>query len=223
MSDWARWYNLVFLLPAGVAVFVMLISAIGGAAGDDADADAGDLGDPGDVDADALDAAADGDDSLFGDAGRHLLIFLGIGRAPTSIVVGSLMLGWGLFGLAANEFLQPVLREPGRFIGPSLAVAAVGSLLTGKLFAEIAARLMPNEETYAIKREGLLGRTGTVIFAVSDAAGRVHIRDAHRTLHQAAARVAPGQPPISKGTQVIVASMDLDRHYLIVEPLGFRK
>jgi hypothetical protein len=82
---------------------------------------------------------------------------------------------------------------------------------------------MPNDESYAIKREGLLALTGTVVYPVTDSAGRVHVRDRHRTLHQLSARVAPGQPPIPKGTQVIVASMDPDRHYLIVEPLGFAK
>jgi membrane protein implicated in regulation of membrane protease activity len=219
MTDWSRWYNLVYLLPAGIAVFVLLIAAVAGAGGDDGEADAGDLGDPGDLDAEAL--GGDADDSPLGEAGRHLLVFLGAGRVPLTMILGSLMLGWGLFGLGANEFLRPVLGAPARFIVPSLAVAALGSLLTAKLFAEFAARVMPKDETYAIKRDALLGLTGSVVYPVSETAGRVHVRDRHRTLHQAAARVVPGQPTIPKGTPIIVATLDPDHRYLIVEPLGF--
>jgi membrane protein implicated in regulation of membrane protease activity len=223
MRDWASWYNLIYLLPAVVAVCVLLVSALAGVAGDEGDADVSDLGEPGDLDADALVAEGDADESLLGDAGRHLLGFFGVGRAPLTLVLASLMLGWGLLGLAANELLRPLLGDPARFIGLSLAIAAIGSLLGAKLFAEFSARVMPKDESYAIKREGLLGLTGTVVYPVTVSAGRVHVRDRHRTLHQLSARVAPGQPLIPKGTQVIVASMDPDRHYLIVEPLGFTK
>ena len=123
--------NLVYLLPAGIAVLVLLIAAVAGAGGDDGEADAGDLGDPGDLDAESL--GGDADDSPLGEAGRHLLVFFGAGRIPPSHDPGSLMLGWGLFGLGANEFLRPALGSPARFIAPSLLVAAVGSLLTAKL------------------------------------------------------------------------------------------
>jgi membrane protein implicated in regulation of membrane protease activity len=218
VTDWARWYNLIYLLPAGVAVLVLLLAALGAADGDDGDAGA--AADAGDLDGDGV---SDELESLFGGAGQSLFTFLGVGRAPLSLVLGSLMLGWGLFGLAANEFLRPVLAAPARFIGPSLAVAAIGSLLTAKLFAEIAARVMPKDETYAIKREGLVGHTGTVIFPVTETGGRVHIRDQHRTLHQAAARVAQGHKAVPKGARVIVAAMHPEQEYLIVEPLGFKE
>ena len=82
---------------------------------------------------------------------------------------------------------------------------------------------MPKDETYAIKRDALVGLTGTVVYPVCETAGRVHVRDRHRNCHQAAARVAPGQPAIPKGAPIIVATLDPDRRYLIVEPLGFTK
>ena len=52
---------------------------------------------------------------------------------------------------------------------------------------------------------------------------RVHLFDQYRTLHVKPARVSPGQTPIGKGTEIIVASMDLERGTLIVEPLGFQR
>jgi hypothetical protein len=155
--------------------------------------------------------------------GQQLLGFFGVGRAPITIVAGSLMIGWGLFGWGATELLRPVLRWPVLFIGPSLAAAAGGALLSAKLFAELSARLMPQDETCAIPREGLVGLTGKVVYPVSEIGGRVHVFDQFRTLHVEAARVDPGQPPIEKGTEVIVASMNPDQGYLIVEPLGFTR
>jgi membrane protein implicated in regulation of membrane protease activity len=136
-------------------------------------------------------------------------------------LLGSLMIGWGLFGLAATETLRPLLRLPALFALPSMAVAAVGSLLTAKLFGELAARVMPKDESYALSRDALLGLTGKVVFPVSETAGRVHLYDQFHTLHVASARVAPGSAPIGRGTTVIVASADPDHRYLIVEPLGF--
>jgi membrane protein implicated in regulation of membrane protease activity len=152
---------------------------------------------------------------------RELLGFFGFGRAPVMILVGSMMIGWGLCGLAALEALRPVLRLPALCIGPALLAGAAGSLLSARLFASLAARFGPQEHSAAIAREGLVGLTGTVVYAVTGEAGRVHIFDQFRTLHAEAARVVPGTPPIEKGTEVIVAAMDPDRRYLIVEPLGF--
>lgn len=153
--------------------------------------------------------------------GRQLLGFFGLGRAPITIVASSLLLGWGLCGLGATELLRPILHYPALFVLPSLAVASAGGLVSAKLFGELAARLMPQDESYAISREGFLGLTGKVVYPVSETAGRVHIFDRFRTLHVASARVLPGQPPLAKGTEVIVASLDPDRGTLIVEPLGF--
>jgi hypothetical protein len=155
--------------------------------------------------------------------GRQLLGFFGVGRAPLTIVVGSLMIGWGLFGLGATELLRPVLRIPVLFAGPALLAALLGALCTAKLFGEIAALVMPKEESYAIRREGLIGLTGKVIYPVSATAGRVHVYDPYRTLHAEPARTDPGQAPLDKGMDVIVASIDPEHGYLIVEPLGFRQ
>lgn len=156
--------------------------------------------------------------------GQQLLGFIGIGRAPLTIVLGSLLIGWGLFGMAVTDFLQHGLHlPPVLFVAPSLAVAAVGALLFARLFGELAARLMPQDESYAIPREGLLGQTGKVVYPVSATGGRVHVYDQFRTLHVSFARAAPGQPAIEKGAEVIIASIDPDHGYLIVEPLGFSR
>jgi membrane protein implicated in regulation of membrane protease activity len=258
--EWLHWYYLIYLLPAGVAVLVLLTSGLGGHHGGLRGAHGGLRlhlphvgGHHGGGPTHALHGGAahptahagpthGGTDSVgHGHAGhshgghsprhtasappvgRQLLGFFGIGRAPLPIVLGSLMIGWGFFGLAATETLRSLLRLPALFVLPSMAIAAGGALATAKLFAELSARLMPKDETYAISREGLLGLTGKVIYPVSATGGRIHIYDQYHTLHVASARIAPGSPPIERGAEVIVASADPDNRYLIVEPLGFSK
>jgi membrane protein implicated in regulation of membrane protease activity len=219
MIDLLRWYNLIFLLPAGVAVLVLLIAGL--ETGGDNDADGGDGGDAAD-DGDGGDGgdAADGGDTDGGAVG-HLLGFLGVGRAPLTIVLAALLIGWGVGGIAANEALQPRLQAPARFIGLSLAIAAGSALVSAKLFAELAARFMPKDESYAVSQADLVGLTGTVIYPVSESTGRIHVRDRYRTLHVKPARVAPGAPPIAKSVEVIVASEDAQQRYVVVEPLEF--
>jgi membrane protein implicated in regulation of membrane protease activity len=147
-----------------------------------------------------------------------------VGRAPLTIVIGSSMIGWGLVGLAVTDTLRRDLHwPPVLVVGPALAAAAAGSVAAAKLFGELSARLMPKDESYAIGREGLLGLTGKVVYPITETGGRVHLFDQYRTLHVKPARVRPGQAPIEKGTEVIVASMDPEQGSLIVEPLGFQR
>src|SRR5205814_1033020 len=147
----------------------------------------------------------------------------GFGRAPLAILLASLLIGWGFGGIIALEILRPILRFPALFFLPAAGVALVSALLCLKLFGGLAARFMPEEQSSAIPREGLLGLTGKVVFRVSEETGRVHVFDQHRTLHVTPARVLPGTEPIDKGTDVIIASLDPDRRFVVVEPLGFSR
>src|SRR5436309_431542 len=96
---------------------------------------------------------------------------------------------------------------PGAFAMLMLLLSGLGGL---------AARFMPEEQSFAIPREGLLGLTGKVVFRVSEESGRVHVFDQYRTLHVTPARIPPGADPIDKGTDVIIASMDPDRRFVVV-------
>jgi membrane protein implicated in regulation of membrane protease activity len=222
VADWLQWYYLIYLLPAGIALVLLVLSTLGGdsSEGDaeaaDADLDAADLGEPGEAEADSADA-----DEGSGSPGRWLMGFLGFGRVPMMMVLGSLALTWGLWGVAANGLLRPLLPSPAAFMGPSLALAAAGSLISTRGIVLLFGRLLPQDETSVISREALVGLTGKVIYPVTETGGRIHVRDQFRTLHTASARVQPGAPHISRGTTVIVASMGPEDRYVIVEPLGF--
>jgi membrane protein implicated in regulation of membrane protease activity len=256
-AEWLHWYYLIYLLPAAVALLVLLMSGLGGhrlghshgarggwrlhahhgshagSAAHGSGAAHGAHGHGGHGTAGRVHGQPAGhphghSDGSRGDrtgpsAAQQLLGFFGVGRAPLTIVLGSMMIGWGLFGLGATELLRPVLRFPALFVGPALAVAAAGSLLTAKLFGELSARAMPQDESYAISREGLVGLAGKVVYPVTDTGGRVHVFDQFRTLHVASARLAPGVPPLGKGTEVIVTSLEPERGCVLVEPLGFSR
>lgn len=249
-AEWLQWYYLIYLLPAAVAVLVLLLTGVSGHHGGHSHAGHGGVHlhahhgalhahgggqHTGHAVAQTHAPAAHGhaharsgqshDQSAQRTAGpaQQLLGFFGVGRAPLTIVIGSMMIGWGLVGMAVTDTLQRLHWPPVLFVGPALAGAAAGSLVFVKLFGELSARLMPRDETYAIGREGLLGLTGKVVYPVTEAGGRVHLFDQYRTLHVKPARVGPGQAPIEKGTEVIVASIDPERDTLIVEPLGFSR
>lgn len=251
--EWLQWYYLIFLLPAAVAMLVLLLGGLGGHHGGHGHgAHAGGhfhghhgLGGHGHAHARAPGAHSHAGGQSHGAHGPHTAHgshadqhqgsgskpaarsgpsfagFFGFGRAPVTVVVGSLMIGWGLFGVIALEALRPLLGVPLLFVPAAVAAGLTGSILSARFFGSLAARFMPEEMSTAISVEGLLGQHGKVVYAVSDGAGRVHIYDQHRTLHSLSARVAPGGPTLEKGTDVIVASLDPERRYLIVEPLGF--
>jgi hypothetical protein len=250
-AEWLHWYYLIYLLPAAVAVLVLMMSGLGGHHAGHAHAGhagphlhahhtsahtgaAGHATAPAGAHVHSLTAHhhAGGPRTQAGghtasrapSAGQQLLGFFGVGRAPITIVLGSLMIGWGLVGMAVTDTLRrDLLWPPALFVAPALAAAAAGSMAAAKLFAELSARLMPKDESCAIGREGLLGLTGRVVYPVTETGGRVHLFDQYRTLHVEPARVNAGQAPIAKGTEVIVASMDSDRNVLIVEPLGIQR
>src|SRR5438067_492581 len=96
-------------------------------------------------------------------AAEQLLGSFGFGRVPVSILLGSHLIGWGVGGIIALEILRPILRFPALFFLPSVGVALVTALLCLKVFGGLAARFMPEEQSCAIPREGLLGLTGKVV------------------------------------------------------------
>lgn len=236
-SEWLEWYYLIYLLPAAVAIFVLLMSGLAGHDGGHTDGgadmhmDAHFHADPlhahfGDAHAHAHlghDAGHHGDVHADGDgpgALYRLLGFFGVGRAPLTIVVGSLMIGWGLCGLAATAVLREMFPGNLSFIPFAGVAAGFGALFTAKVFGELTARLMPGDESFAVSRNELVGLTGTVIYPVSDELGRIHVWDRNRTLHAESSRLADPGPPIERGTAVLITAMDPSGRYLLVRPVG---
>ena len=119
---------------------------------------------------------------LFGLPGGTLLTKLGSRRtmiladgvrAPLTLVIGSLMIGWGLAGLAVTDTLHRDLHWPPMlFVGPALGAAAAGSLVMAKLFGELSEKVVIRDSGgapvqmsgYTQGRSEILDGDGNLIF-----------------------------------------------------------
>lgn len=235
LSEFGQWYYLIYLLPGGVALLLLLLSALGGGmhhhhvgmghgqhgfghhnAAPHARAAPGHAAHP------AAGHQTQNQARNSGSSGRSplLLTFFGLGRVPAPIVWGSALLGWGLFGFWGTQFWQAHLHSPAAFALPAFITALAGALVTEKVTVDTAARLLPQDESYATSAVELCGLIGTIVFPTDDAHGRVHIYDVHGTLHDLSARGAPGRGKIARGRKALVTDYDATRDQVIVEEVG---
>jgi len=144
------------------------------------------------------------------------LAFYGVGKVPLSLIIQTFCFSWGVLGYAANQLLV-VSRQPNLLIWPSLVIAFAGSTAITKGLAGVLGRLVPAKDTAAIRKRDLVGRVGKVVYTVTESSGTVHVRDDYGTLHQIAARVPPGQPSLSRGTEVVIVNYRPQRDWYWVE------
>jgi hypothetical protein len=218
-ADWLMlWWNLIFIVPFGLALLYLGVYAMSGFTFGEADADV-DLDADVDVDVDA-DIVADADPGLHaGDAEVHggpdvhvqvghvplhiiAITWLGIGRVPLSLALMILMMSWGIFGFLTSYYLEQ--NGTDRELAPviSIVFAAVGSLMTTALVSRSMARWVPMFESYAGRRHELLGRIGEAIFQIDGSSGSASVRDEYGNLFHVPCRVRGGQEPLAKGTRV---------------------
>lgn len=208
------WPYLIFLVPGGLAVLLLLLSSLTSLGGDSAgnsDADA-------DVDAEIdghldVDVHADAHDAHDGEHDTHspsfnLLHFLGVGKAPLTLVLGAFLLGWGFAGFWANQLLTPSLKSPAAFVLPAIAFALVGAVLMARAVAAVAVRVIPKNATAAVSRESLVGQEASVVYPISATAGRAFYYDKNAVLHDVTCRVRPGEATIGKGGKIILSGWD---------------
>lgn len=153
----------------------------------------------------------------YGSAGMGLLSFLGFGRAPLSILLQGFMLFWGAVGFYATRIAQESQPHPAVFVPVGMAAAGIGGLCGMKLIAAFASRFMKPMETYAIRKDDLIGEIGIVTYPVSQKMGRVHVYDRHGTLHIESCRTLPDSEPISRNEKVLLVKHDPHRDLYWVE------
>jgi hypothetical protein len=83
----------------------------------------------------------------------------------------------------------------------------------------MVARLVPQDETYAVADADLVGRVAEVTLGPLDEGkpGRVKVLDAHGNWHFLAARAAPGTGPFATGTSVLLVDRD-KASFLVIAP-----
>lgn len=186
MEELLEWWNLIFLLPAVIAVLYILLLAFGGLPLHDVGLHV-DVHDGGDHD---------------------LLDLLGLGRVPLSLILISFCLFWGLFGWFSVKALSAIWPEPRVFFWPALLIALLGAGGMTRLMAAVVGRLIPRSTYESTGARDLVGRLAETRYAVSAAAGTVQVYDRHGTLHEVPARVLPGESPIPAGVRVILWRYD---------------
>jgi membrane protein implicated in regulation of membrane protease activity len=134
----------------------------------------------------------------------HVLSWINVGGVPLMICI---LLGLGIFSML-GFLIQDVARLVAVALPPSAAgvIAAVATVPLLRSSTRRAARLIPQDESYAVGLSDLVGRIGEVAIGPLDDGlpGRVRVKDIHGNWHAVTASAAPGSPPLPKGASVLL-------------------
>ncbi|MGJ4926450.1 OB-fold-containig protein [Bradyrhizobium sp. HKCCYLS2038] len=148
----------------------------------------------------AIDLGHDGDNTGIG----QVLSWINVGGVPLMICI---LLGLGIFSIA-GFLVQDAARLVAVALPPS-AAGALAAVITVPLLrraTRYAARLVPQDESYAVGLSDLVGRTGEVAVGPLDDGlpGRVRVKDVHGNWHTVTASAAPDSPPLPVGAAVLL-------------------
>ena len=202
MARILEWQNLVFVLALLLAGVLVLGAALG-LVGTDAEAELDD-------DADA-DADVDGDHDLPAAA----LALLGVGRAPLSLLLITLLVAFGATGICLNLLLEPWLGSP--LARGVLAVLGAGSasMLAGGAMSRLFARFVPGLESYATEAHDVIGVTGVAEMRITGRFGVARVSDRTGTPLQLRCRAHATEIP--KGSEIVVVDFDDERRIYTVD------
>lgn len=194
-------YNVWFTAPLAIVFLLALFRLVTGAM-DFGDVDA-DLDMDADIDADA---DVDADTGSQGPSFSDVFGFLNVGRVPLMIVLMSLFVTWGIFGLIANALLN-IPETPNR-VWISCIIAFFCCFLGTRYISIALSKLFPESEK-AISDVQLLGLRGRVIsgqITTTFGTARVQVPDGPELT--VSCRVEPdGITPV-KGDTVILINYD---------------
>lgn len=199
--------NLPFSAALGVMLVIGVMEAVGLLFGADlagaVDSVLPDL----DVDVD-VDGGADAGGAAPGPLAAALG-WLCVGRVPALILLICFLLAFGLAGLGVQAMVQESTGAllPGWFAAiPALAIGLPATRFLGLGFAKI----LPQDETYAVSESEFLGKVATVTVGTARAGlpAEARLRDAHGNTHYV--RVEPLRPAESfaAGTAVVLKVRD---------------
>jgi membrane protein implicated in regulation of membrane protease activity len=217
--DLFEWWNAIYSVPLIFALLYLTVTMVTGSLlegagalhhlGVDAAVDAeGVPGEASSLEGAHLSSEHEGDGHGLGSA----LLFLGVGRAPLTLVLQCLLLLWGAVGLAIH--LSVGNGGPGWLL-LSVPLSLVGSMLGTRALALAFSRLYRAAGTSALSRSEFVGTTGRVVYPVSTEEGTIHFRDPHGTLHRVRARSE--RERIEAGQDVIIVGYDPGQNVYVVD------
>jgi membrane protein implicated in regulation of membrane protease activity len=134
----------------------------------------------------------------------QVLSWINIGSVPLMICI---LLALGIFSIS-GFLIQDVARMVAGPLPATAAglIAAAVSVPLLRSSTRYAARLVPQDESYAVGLSDLVGRVGQVSVGPLDGGlpGRVRVKDVHGNWHMVTASAAPDSPPLDKGTSVLL-------------------
>lgn len=198
-------YNVWFTAPLAI-VFLLALFRLATGAMDFGDVDT-DVDMDADIDMDAdADVDADTDTGTQGSSFGDVFGFLNVGRVPLMIVLMSLFVTWGIFGLIANAFLN-IPENPHR-VWISCIVALFCCFLGTRYISIALSKLFPESEK-AINDAQLLGLSGRVIsgqITTTFGTARVQVPDGPELT--VSCRAEPDEVTPVKGDTIILINYD---------------
>ncbi|MGJ4959141.1 OB-fold-containig protein [Bradyrhizobium sp. HKCCYLRH2015] len=147
-----------------------------------------------------VDLGHDGDSTSVG----HVLSWINVGGVPLMICI---LLALGIFSIT-GFLIQDAARLVAVALPPTAAgmLAAVVTVPLLRSSTRYAARLVPQDESYAVGLSDLVGRTGKVAVGPLDGGlpGRVRVKDVHGNWHMVTASAAPDSPALPVGASVLL-------------------
>lgn len=241
LAELFQWWNLLFVLPFGVALLLTLLQATGalhlgrigygfhfghhGHLGRDFHADHS-----GQATASEAQTGNDYGTGHHADPGHQLGFgsrlmnasfgLLGFGKAPFMVVLSSFCLTWGFVGLMANKVFGNIL-PPEIFIWLTMLIALTVATVSTGLLARGIARFMPSTESYGTRENDFTGKTGKAITKISSTDGSVATFDNYHNRVELKCRT-DGDEVIPYGSEVVLLYYDEEtRRYIVCRSEDF--
>lgn len=201
-------FTVALALMGGIAALEVVTLAFGAAASGLVDSVLPDFDFDLDVDLD-VDTDVDAPDlAAHTPALSALFSWLHIGKVPTLILLAAFLLGFGLSGLVLQAAVRGVF---GAALTPWLAwvPALFGSLpvihVSGRLFRNV----LPAEETDAVARKSLIGRTAVVTLGIARAGepAQARLKDDRGQTHYVMVEPRDGSE-VQAGEEVVLVAQD---------------
>lgn len=178
---------------------------LAGADGIDLSAELGEFDvDPGDFDlaVNEIDMAAE--PPATGPA-SSALAWLGLGNMPTLIWLASLLLIFGISGMALQSLASAITGQPLAALVAAIPCGAAALWVTGR-FGALFARLLPRNESQSVSSRSLGRRPGVVTQGTArrDMPAEVRVTDRYGNTHYLRAEPLRDGEEIAQGTTVLV-------------------
>lgn len=206
-------YNLPFAIALGVMLLFGLLQIIG----------LGDFDFGADVDLDAdLDAGADIGDVTSAGLGGALTTLLGLGKVPFFVWMMTFLASFALIGMGVQVFAGELTGSP-LYAWLAALISGGTSLPVTATLVRPLGRVMPQDETSAVRLDSLVGKRGTVTTGKAEkgSPARTKVRDRFGHAHYVMVEPHEDASVIPAGDQVLLVRREGQTFFGV--PLAERK